>query len=90
LLLRVATESRCEATLAAPAYDKLHAYRSAVGHKAAKTPRRNEADVEQLENEEVTQDLPRCSGPSKRADRARAPQRGPACGPILALLVLGD
>lgn len=43
-------------------YERVRAYRSAIGLKAAKTRRRNEAGLEQPENEElpgeVTQDLP--------------------------------
>lgn len=39
-------------------YDKLRAYRSSVGHKAAKTRRRNEAELELPESDEPTQDLP--------------------------------
>jgi hypothetical protein len=52
-------------------YDKLRAYRSSVGLKAAKTRRRNEAEVEQPENEEVdgelTQDLPEVVPASEQA-----------------------
>jgi predicted nuclease of restriction endonuclease-like RecB superfamily len=41
-------------------YDKLRAYRSSLGYKAAKTRRRNEAEQPENEevNDELTQDLP--------------------------------
>ena len=52
-------------------YDKLRAYRSSVGLKAAKTRRRNEAELEQPQNEEVdgelTQDLPEVLPASEQA-----------------------
>jgi hypothetical protein len=39
-------------------YEKTRAYRSAVGIKAAKTRRRNEAELESPQNEELPQELP--------------------------------
>jgi len=37
-------------------YEKTRAYRSAIGYKAAKTRRRNEAELEQPENDDLPED----------------------------------